>query len=72
MAKQPNKIKLNIEEEKQAGATVNVVYDGKRQIGSIQEADAQFIVKLTNGATYHTKSYDEGLNELIMQYHLHK
>ncbi|MCL5457460.1 DUF2969 domain-containing protein [Loigolactobacillus coryniformis] len=72
MAKQPSKIELSIEEEKQAGETINVIYDGKRRIGSIRPETGQFVIELTNGEIYHAKTYDEGLNTLIMQYHLHK
>ncbi|MFD1319417.1 DUF2969 domain-containing protein [Loigolactobacillus zhaoyuanensis] len=72
MAKQPSKIELSIEEETQAGETISVVYDGKQRIGSIQPDAAQFMIELANGETYHAKTYDEGLNTLIMQYHLHK
>ncbi|MFD0897696.1 DUF2969 domain-containing protein [Loigolactobacillus binensis] len=72
MAKQPNKIELSIQEEQQADVTVSVVYDGKRRIGTIRPDAAQFVIELANGEIYRAKTYDDGLNTLIMQYHLHK
>ncbi|MFC6171086.1 DUF2969 domain-containing protein [Loigolactobacillus jiayinensis] len=72
MAKQPNKIELNIEEETQADETISVVYDGKKRIGTIKPEATQFVIELTNGEIYRAKTYDDGLNTLIMQYHLHK
>ncbi|ANK59864.1 DUF2969 family protein [Loigolactobacillus backii] len=73
MAKQPNKVELTIQEETHETNIVNVVFDGKKRIGDIEEiAEHQFQVKLADGTSFNARSYEDGLNELIMQYHLHK
>jgi hypothetical protein len=73
MAKQPTKIELKLQEEQLAGKTVQAVFDGKKQIGTVEEVDARhFKVLLPDGGTFIARSFDDGLNELIMAYHLHK
>lgn len=73
MAKQPTKIELKLQDEQQAGKTIQAVFDGKKQIGTIEEVDSRhFRVLLPTGDTFTARSFDDGLNELIMAYHLHK
>ncbi|KRK39018.1 DUF2969 domain-containing protein [Loigolactobacillus bifermentans] len=73
MAKQPTKIELKLQDEQLAGKTVQAVFDGKKQIGTIEEVDARhFQVLRPSGDTFIARSFNDGLNELIMAYHLHK
>jgi len=72
MAKEQN-IKVNLEEVQRNGHTVSVLNLGKQELGYIESEEARFTAYVAgNTAPNRFKQFDDAVNFLISEYHLHR
>jgi len=72
MAKEQN-IKVNLEEVQRNGHTVSVLTLGKQELGFIEPTDDRFTAYVAgNTDPNRFKAFDDAVNFLISEYHLHR
>ncbi|KRM93638.1 DUF2969 domain-containing protein [Lentilactobacillus senioris] len=72
MSKAKKSIEVEITEKKAGnGKTVSEVYIGKQFLGNVREDDNKFLMTTAKNESFKVNSFDEGIQELIKEFHLH-
>lgn len=72
MSKKDKNIEVEIAETVKDGKQVQQVLIGKNIIGEVKNSDGKFAAILTDGEEFNVHSFDEGIEVLLQQYHLHQ
>ncbi|MCY9807274.1 DUF2969 domain-containing protein [Lentilactobacillus senioris] len=72
MSKAKKSIEVEITEKKAGdGKTVSEVYIWKQFLGNVRENDNKFLMTTAKNESFKVNSFDEGIQELIKEFHLH-
>ena len=72
MSKKDKNIKVAIEETTKNGNQVQQVLIGKNVVGEIENQENKYTAILTDGEEFNVHSFDEGIEVVLQQYHLHQ
>ncbi|CUS26605.1 hypothetical protein FC70_GL000397 [Paucilactobacillus oligofermentans DSM 15707 = LMG 22743] len=72
MSKKDKNIEVEIAEAVKDGKQVQQVLIGKNIVGEVKNSDGKFTAILTDGEEFNVHSFDEGIEVLLQQYHLHQ
>lgn len=73
MSKANKSINVEIKDRKDSdGASISELFIGKKLIGSIKQlSEDKFQAVNTHDEEFHIKTFDEGVTQLIKDFHLH-
>lgn len=72
MSKAKKSIEVEITEKKgNDGLTVSEVSIGNQVVGNVKEDGDKFLMVTPKNESYKVNSFDEGVQELIKEFHLH-
>lgn len=72
MSKAKKSIEVEITEKKaNGGQVVSEVHIGKQVLGDVREDGNKFLITTIKNESFKVNSFDEGVQELIKEFHLH-